>query len=90
MGHSDESARKICGSIEAKQGSSSMERYGAADMSQEMEKKPEDGGPKIIFSQPGMTRLVKTAMDEGATKTVALLKEKVNIEEEEAPAQSTT
>ena len=43
MGHSNESARKICGAVEAKQRSSSMERYGVADRcSQEMEKKPED------------------------------------------------
>src|SRR4030095_3238514 len=123
MGHGDESARKICGSIEAKAaselhpelkgavftecmenalkyydqetaervcgaakaqyGSSQEEKFAAENgMSQQQDMQKEDGGPKITFSQAEMTQLVQAATDEGATKTLALLKEKVNIEEE--------
>ena len=84
MGHSDESARKICGSIEAKQGSSSIEKYGANpsnNMSQDMEA----AAAAISLTQEQATKIIQTAIDEGATKTVALFKEIVNIEEEEGP-----
>jgi hypothetical protein len=84
-GHSDESARKICGSLEQQTGASSQVQKDSAsyEMSaQDMEKKPEDNNQSVSFSESEITQLVQTAADEGATKTLALLKEKVDIEEE--------
>jgi hypothetical protein len=60
MGHSDESARKICGKIQAETEGGSSQRHGAASdnpmsfppqQKQEPKEKPEEESAKITLSQ---------------------------------------
>ena len=85
MGHSDESARKICGSIEAKQGSSSsIEKYGANPMSQEMDK-PEDGKPQSVSIPTDKAEaLISAIMNDDLQTAKRIAAEVFNIEEEDA------
>jgi hypothetical protein len=87
MGHSDESARKICGSIEAKMGSTSQEqKYGAdPSMSQQMDQeKPEDGGGSVSVPKDKAEALVSAIMNDDLQTAKRIAADIFNIEEEEA------
>jgi hypothetical protein len=88
-GLSDAAASRYCGALQQQiEGASSQVQKDSASYNnmsaQEMEgkDKPEGDTQRVSFSESEMTQLVQTAADEGATKTLALLKEKVDIEEE--------
>ena len=88
MGHSDISARKICGSIEAKQASSSQEtKYGANPMSQQMDRPPssEDGGGSVSVPKDKAEALVSAIMNDDLQTAKRIASEIFNIEEEAAP-----
>ena len=89
MGYSDESARKICGKIQAEtEGASSQEeKYGAAgnNMSQEMEKeRPEDGGGNVSVPKDKAEALVSAIMNDDLQTAKRIAADIFDIEEEEA------
>ena len=90
MGHSDESARKICGAIQAEQEGSSQ--YAAAptnsQMSEQMQQKQkEDGGEgNVTLTMQEAEALANAVFNgdlEGAKK---ILSSVMNIQEETGPA----
>ena len=87
-GKSDESARKICGAMQAEieggSSSSSMPKYGyATQMSQaEMMQKEEDGGGTVTFTADEIKALAQAATDGDMEKVLQIISEKVNIQEE--------
>jgi hypothetical protein len=88
MGHSDESARKICGSIQAEtEGASGSSQYAAApsdrEMSEQMQK--EDGGGTVTFTAQEIQALAQAATDGDMEKVLQIISEKVNIQEEAPP-----
>ena len=93
MGHSDESARKICGSIEAKQGSS---QYAAAptnsQMSEQMQQKQkEDGGEgNVTLTMQEAEALANAVFNNDIEKAKKILSSVMNIQEETGPAPPAT
>jgi hypothetical protein len=88
MGHSDESARKICGKIQAEtEGASGSSQYAAApsdrEMSEQMQK--EDGGGTVTFTAQEIQALAQAATDGDMEKVLQIISEKVNIQEEAPP-----
>jgi dsRNA-specific ribonuclease len=89
MGHSDESARKICGSIQAEtEGASSQDtKYGANAMSQQMDKPPgaEDGGQgNVSVPKDKAEALVSAIMNDDLQTAKRIAADIFNIEEEDA------
>ena len=88
LGHSDESARKICGTIQAKTEGAASSQYAAAptnpQMSQaEMMKKEEDNeGGSVTFTAKEMEALAQAASDGDNQRVLQIISEKVNIQEE--------
>jgi dsRNA-specific ribonuclease len=86
MGHSDESARKICGSIEAKMGSSQEAKLAANPMSQQMDKPPSEdgGGGSVSVPKDKAEALVSAIMNDDLQTAKRIAADIFNIEEEEA------
>jgi hypothetical protein len=92
MGHSDESARKICGTIQAQQEGSSQ--YAAAptnpQMSEQMQQKQKDEGDgNVTLTMQEAEALANAVFNgdlEGAKK---ILSSVMNIQEEAAPSAPT-
>ena len=92
MGHSDESARKICGSIEAKQGGSSQ--YGAApsssQMSEQMQQKQKDEGDgNVTLTMQEAEALANAVFNDDLETAKKILSSVMNIQEEAAPSAPT-
>ena len=91
MGHSDESARKICGKIQAEtEGASSSQEFGSAPMPQmsqaEMmkEEKPEGGDVTLTMQQA--EALANAVFNDDLETAKRILSEVMNIQEESPQA----
>ena len=83
-GHSDESARKICGSLE--QGSSINEKYASdthMSFGQQQEEKPQETA-EITLSQQQAEALAQAAFNDDIEAVKRILTEVMNIEQEPA------
>ena len=88
-GKSDESARKICGAMQAEiEGAAASSQYAAAptnsQMSQaEMMKKEQDNaGGEVTFTAKEIEALAQAATDGDMQRVLQIISEKVNIQEE--------
>ena len=90
MGHSDESARKICGAIQAEtEGASSQ--YAAAptnsQMSEQMQQKQKDEGEgNVTLTMQEAEALANAVFNNDLEKAKKILSSVMNIQEETGPA----
>ncbi|MDW0140109.1 MAG: hypothetical protein QOK66_00990 [Nitrososphaeraceae archaeon] len=89
MGHSDESARKICGTIQAKtEGAASSQEYGSApnlQMSQPEMKKEDDQGGNVTLTMQEAEALANAVFNGDLEAAKKILTSVMNIQEEAAP-----
>ena len=90
LGHSDESARKICGTIQAKTEGASSQEYGSApnlQMSEQMQEKKDEGNVTLTMQEAeALANAVFNGDLEAAKK---ILSSVMNIQEEAAPSAPT-